>query len=100
MVRDPAPHTGAGGAVALALVAGARLPRPAGQARAVLGQRVMAETGPSLGKSCQSRLLMSTKLTVITPKSLSISLFMAPISLSISLREEEEEVEEEERAEG
>ena len=54
---------------------------------------------PVWGMSCQSRLLMSTKLTVITPKSLSISLFMAPISLSISLREEEE-VEEEERAEG
>ena len=32
VMRDPAPHTGAGGAVALALVAGARLPRPAGQA--------------------------------------------------------------------
>ena len=46
---DPSPHTGAGGAVALALVAGAALPRPAAaQRRAVLGEGVMAETAPGL----------------------------------------------------
>ena len=47
VVGDPSPHTGAGGAVALALVAGAGLPRSA-QGRAVLGERVMAQTAPGL----------------------------------------------------
>lgn len=49
VVRHAAPHAGAGGAVALALVGGAGLPGPGGgQRRVVLGQRVLAQAAAAL----------------------------------------------------